>query len=903
MSELIQQEHDLDGVAEEVLQTFQAVASAAHTGQLAGSSLNANSLASVNSFTSGKALQTLDDISSASLDSNSRLQREPAISRVVVEDAEGARRTFYICRTTPLSVSGMQGQLASYRSPVGRLASLPVGETFELPFGVVSILESARLHPFNDGTWDSRNTIVESEDFGPVTVESLRTLLSKEPFALYSDVLDRILAEAGASANVIEGIRRNVITKMGLRDQPVLDKYQDEIFRMPLSSQLLLLGPPGTGKTTTLIRRLGQKLDVEQLEDTEQALVRRLNEAGGAPHAQSWLMFTPTDLLKQYVKEAFAHEGIAASEQRIRTWSDFRRDLGRNELGVLRTNAGSGIFVLKEALESLNVDARNNLTAWFDDFDQWQKAEFLSQIRRAAENLLANTDTSISALAKQPLDAVSSTEVENVDDVVVTLTRASVDLTARIADMKKFTDSKVRDALTLQVNKRNTFLDEFAKFLDTLQEAATVDIEEPDDQDGDEDEEPSEVTTGLAAAMATYQRHVRAQARAHAKKRSQSKGSRNAKIAEWLGDRGLPTKDMIAVGQSLVVQGDIRKLINPAKRYVQGIPRRYRSFRRVRQDEGHWYPNEGFSASDLNPLELDGILLAMLRSGGNLLRRPTVAREVSRPEWSSLTPVRDAMRNQVLVDEATDFSPVQLACMAALANPATRSFFACGDFNQRLTSWGSRKLNEIEWAVPGISTRMINVSYRQSSQLNDLAKALAQVSGDDATGAVLPANVESNGVPPVLAEQLEPGADLIAWLATRIAEIEFQVKQLPSIAVLVMHESEVQPLAEGLNAALQDSNIRAVACMNGQTVGQEIDVRVFDVQHIKGLEFEAVFFVGVDRLADNYPELFDKYLYVGTTRAATYLGMTCESSLPAALNTLRPIFSKHWEGLGGGEMP
>lgn len=333
MSESIQQEQDLDGVAEEVLQTFLAVASAAYIGQLAGSSLNANSLASVNSFTSGKALQTLDDISSASLDSNSRLLREPAISRVVVEDAEGARRTFYICRTTPLVVSGIPGQLASYRSPVGRLASLPVGETFVLPFGVVSIRESARLHPFNDGAWDSRNTIVESEDYGPVTVESLRTLLSKDQFALDSDVLDRILAEAGASANVIEGIRRNVITKMGLRDQPVLDKYQDEIFRMPLSSQLLILGPPGTGKTTTLIRRLGQKLDVDQLEGAEQALVRRLDEADGAPHVQSWLMFTPTDLLKQYVKEAFAREGIAASEQRIRTWSDFRRDLARNELG------------------------------------------------------------------------------------------------------------------------------------------------------------------------------------------------------------------------------------------------------------------------------------------------------------------------------------------------------------------------------------------------------------------------------------------------------------------------------------------------------------------------------------------------------------------------------------------
>ena len=40
---------------------------------------------------------------------------------------------------------------------------------------------------------------------------------------------------------------------------------------------------------------------------------------------------------------------------------------------------------------------------------------------------------------------------------------------------------------------------------------------------------------------------------------------------------------------------------------------------------------------------------------------------------------------------------------------------------------------------------------------------------------------------------------------------------------------------------------------------------MFDIQYIKGLEFEAVFFVGVDQLAANQPELFDKYLYVGTT--------------------------------------
>ena len=72
-------------------------------------------------------------------------------------------------------------------------------------------------------------------------------------------------------------------------------------------------------------------------------------------------------------------------------------------------------------------------------------------------------------------------------------------------------------------------------------------------------------------------------------------------------------------------------------------------------------------------------------------------------------------------------------------------------------------------------------------------------------------------------------------------------------------------------------------------------MRVFDIQHIKGLEFEAVFFLGVDRLAELQPELFDKYIYVGTTRAAAYLGLACEGTLPAQLAQVRHHFVANWK--------
>ncbi|WP_367188241.1 ATP-binding domain-containing protein [Aliivibrio fischeri] len=47
---------------------------------------------------------------------------------------------------------------------------------------------------------------------------------------------------------------------------------------------------------------------------------------------------------------------------------------------------------------------------------------------------------------------------------------------------------------------------------------------------------------------------------------------------------------------------------------------------------------------------------------------------------------------------------------------------------------------------------------------------------------------------------------------------------------------------------------------------------------MKGLEFETVFFIDIDSLAKNHPELYEKYLYFRVTRAATNLGMTCSSN-------------------------
>lgn len=893
-----EQHKDISRVASEALSVLDTIASTAESRLREPYATGPHSLASYNSFTSDAAAKSLNKIEGARRQSLESLTTEPAIARVVVLQENGTPLVYYICRHTAESIPGSLHKLAGRNTPAGRLASLDVGDDYELrtPGGLqsVQIVEKALLHAVSDHQgWDSRDSIIRSEAYGPVTVMSMRDLLGGTDLDVDEiDILSAILAEDEKAANILNGIKRNVITKMGLRDQPILDRYQDEIFRLNLDSQLLIVGPPGTGKTTTLIRRLGQKADREYLTDHERRLVDGAAGDAHPSHGDSWLMFTPTDLLKQYLKEAFAREGIAAPDQKISTWARYRLDLARNHFRILRGTSGGGSYVLRD-INSFGLDVLQNQTEWFEDLAAWERDDFWDELAAAASTMSKSKDSAAAQLGVRAENIVRDTARSTLASALLEIVALSDETQSILDALKAASDNRLRSHLNLQVNRDRQMLNDMADFLDTL----GSDDDEGDDSDSDDEEESQSPNTRLALAAAAVSRNIRSQARARAGGRSLSKSTRAGKIATWLGERTLSQDDLRALGESLQLQSALRRFTNPVRRYVNGIPGRYRRFRRLRQTEGVWYPAMTHAAAaDAGPLEVDAMLLCSLRTLSGLARERSVLRSMDVAAFGMVKDFLALTRNQIMVDEATDFSPLQLACMGELSNPRIASFFACGDFNQRITSWGSRSPYDMKWAFPEIEVRPIQVTYRHSQQLSHLASEIVRLCSGEAVDVILPKDVNSAGVDPVLATSLTMQSDIVNWLAARIGEIEKLTSPLPSVAILVNDEGAVGPLAEALNDALSGANLNVVPCHEGQFAGQENDIRVFDVQHIKGLEFEAVFFIGVDELAHRRPDLFDKYLYVGATRAATYLGITCDGpALPRKINELAPLFKLDWQ--------
>jgi DNA helicase-2/ATP-dependent DNA helicase PcrA len=232
----------------------------------------------------------------------------------------------------------------------------------------------------------------------------------------------------------------------------------------------------------------------------------------------------------------------------------------------------------------------------------------------------------------------------------------------------------------------------------------------------------------------------------------------------------------------------------------------------------------------------------------------------------------------VLVDEAQDLSPVELAVILQCTSRA-QSITLAGDVAQRLhmdngfSGWDSA-LGELGFSHVAIEP--LQVSSRSTAQIIDFASGVL--------GHLAPAispTATRDGAPVELFRFADSG-EAVGFLAEALKDL-MDGEPRASVAVIARHPEQADVFYQGLHRA-ETPRVRRIA---QQDFPFKPGIDVTDVRQVKGLEFDYV--VLIDVTDSTYPEEDEvrHLLHIAATRAAHQLWIVASGKpsrfLPAEL--------------------
>lgn len=837
--------------------------------------------------------------------SQRKLKEKPFIAYVKAT-VDGQPRIFFICRGyTPkgYSPSTPSSRFVNYLSPMGRLVEMDAGDEHEVitPAGKieVSVFEKDLFKPERkDHRWDGINnrffldigtySIPSLVDF----LRSLESIIQRKPeLDLVKDIQEletRLHEELEKKIKIRKGLTREVIEKMELRDQPTLDDKQGEIFRQPLASQLIISGAPGTGKTTLLIKRIAQKCDFSYLESFETSGLSP-EQVSLFINKENWILFTPTELLKIYLKESFAKELLPASDQRIKIWEEERMILARDTLKFLRV--GDQGFFRKVSRQIVRADCNQDLIEYAETFVTFYGQLFVEDFHKAVDTIKKNNiDQEMISGLEKIVKQLNEASFRNETDRILILVEELYKLQEILNRRNKEVNERIENITNNIIASKPRVLEEVFEEMKSFKSDAEEDLLDEVDEEG-ETESPTTEYTVLAKRQMKRTLAFHAQ-RLATDRKIPSKSIHNRVLG--IIESFLPEPpELEKLGKRLIDRRAAGLMTRGYTNMLNRIPNFYNRFRQhLLKNEPRLF-NEG-TENDIKErkicgVEIDLLIFVMLKNARKIFdRHGNLLDENSRIEL--LEDIKDKYATQIAVDEATDFSTIQLGCMYYLAHPRYTSVSFAGDLMQRVTDFGLTDWEECKFITKNFETHNVDKVYRQSPKLLKIAEVLYEHSVGQAPpfkSAFLSSDADPS---PLKFDEGIENESLGKWVAYRILEI-FQVSHsLPSTAIFVADDDQIDHVLRVIEDPLEENSIGVKGCPKGEILGSEGKVRIFSVKYIKGLEFESVFFINLNEISKRAPQLVDKYLYVGLTRAASFLGVTYDGAFPEKIRFAEGYF-------------
>ena len=676
------------------------------------------------------------------------------------------------------------------------------------------------------------------------------------------------------------------IRKQGeMRYSLIVDPIQTRIKSQNLfdGKTVIINGGPGTGKSTTMIHRLAYLTDTFAINEDEEKNIfcyklnttqrKHLREAIAAQ--RDWMFFSPSQMLKEYLAEAMRKEGLKNTSMKVWDWKEYCKLILQAHYGLLGSNNSKAPFIVCN-LEGTLFFQNSDIVSKLSDFYLGQLREIKSQLPQIDEK---TENYAWTAIARNIQKRFEDSE--------------TFDLGQFVSLFNSLESLYGEDCKNLLSDKNNAISDLANAICELLTNNKDAQSEVMDLFDlSDELEEQSEEETAEEEVWQPHDLKLLDEIRKWLKAYCGSQvNSENQLSDEYqlIGEVLLPIMGEVynnqikKIGELLIFEQYAQYTKGIKAIMLNGFPARYKKFR------SHLIRSK-YEGCDLKLLrdvmqrkhgkELHHQEQSLILGFVNNLVKQIKTSTSSKIKHVYIEAYEEVARPIIGIDEATDFSACDIYAMQSLLTREFSSLTLCGDMMQRLTTYGITSWEELVNIVPDPLVVEMKTSYRQSKKLLDVARQMyVDTIGEEPS---YKAFMKSTKVPAPLIYINENETSKVQWISKRISEV-FRAygDQLPSIAIFVNDKGYIPRFIEILQKSefFEKNGVKVLDGTNRNAQTKENHICVYPIDAVKGMEFDVVFFHNIDNASVD-TELLKRFIYVGVSRAAFFLGITMNEQNP-----------------------
>ena len=692
-------------------------------------------------------------------------------------------------------------------------------------------------------------------------------------------------------ANAANFIRKQASLRLNGR----LDETQRDIkFSHVLDGTTVVIdGGPGTGKTTTLIQRLKLLISEDDLRDYrdnhEDCKLSDEQIRIASDPERNWIFFSPTELLRQFMRDNMNYEGLTDTNNKTVVWADYLRkqlvrdkyqfagddypfDFAKSSLNLQPIYTSNHVTIIKHFIREYITEMKKKLKIVADidtkPFKWNQVGKRITDICKGADKRIIAT----SSLIRMMLDLDAIREMP---------TPPGIPSAKFVIDTYQTQMQRISTSYMAEWRKDETF---YAELLEMAKAWKNNNLtEEEEEEVGEMDEDV--IMAGAENKLLTTLKNMIKRLALQKIDSKLTLNGRARQLHDKVGDR-INSSDFEGLAEYAYFMQYFYPIIHNYEGYLfNKITSVYKNLRREALKTGM----AGWNKRLLKQIVDDGknrplcqqeqaLIVGFINNLVLSIRQVSVRRFDLLKHKYALA-YKDACRPVIGIDEATDYTLIDYYAINSLRHYTVSSFTLTGDIMQGLrldgiTDWMELQRSNI---FNNVEVKTLTISYRQSPKLMSLADAIYE----NVMGKQSPYTCkleEDDSCPNPLLLISDDEEEKAEWIAKRVLEVKAKYGFVPSIAVFVADKNDAANLEVLLkdDGRLENNGIDVKDCSAGDNLSAQDMLRIFPLEKVKGMEFEVVFFHNIDKVKAT--KLISRYLYVGLSRATFFMGVIASTT-------------------------